>query len=552
MSLNKISEFPKRLNFSLFEGIIVSLILTLFLSFTLLSFSHKSVVGDTMLHYYTGKLALGADWNPGDPLGWDGTMPVSALNVLADQLYLLIEPNPKFPEVFPYATINRPAAASLPSIALGALLVLAIWGAGRFFLGTVGGLFAAFLAATEPNLMGNSRWITTDIPATLMFFAVLVAIACFVEKPTLRRFYFMAAIVALAQITKVTNLILIGFAGLAVCWVELSTWRNAIRTIQNLDKTPVAAEQKPASAIINAVFGVSLKGSFLIVAALFALQLAYSGYDPDIAVQIESEPELVETWVTPFWALRPLVPAPYSLTVGQARLHNHLGHSAFFWGNHYTHGDWRFFPFAVLVKTPLPLLLLALCGLGFYRKIPRALWLILFASAVYFLYFCFLVNVNIGLRHVLQVYPAMILLAAFGAQQLWSYTLLPQYNKIKKPLFGLIALLLVWSGSIVVFTYPHYASYFNPLVGGPYEGWKYLSDSNVDFDQDRNQIHEWIAQQETPVHLHPRTPVSGTIVTRALLLNGITAEDREAMAWLREEHEPVARLSPAVFVYEVP
>lgn len=529
---------------TLSEGLVVAILLFLFMVLAAFSFSHKSVVGDTMLHYYTGELALGKDWAAGDPLGWDGTMPISALNVLADRFYLVFVPTPKYPEVMPFATVNRPFIASLPNMLQGAAVVLLIWICGRRWLGKAGGLFAAILAATEPNSLGNARWITTDVPATLTFLAGLFAIALYLEKPRLRHFYFMALIIAIAQLAKVTNLILIGFSCLAICVVELQVFLHSLK--QSL------WSRESLSPISQMVIGILTKFTFVLLSALFALQLGYMGYDPEISAEIRATPEIVETWAAPFWAATPFVPAPYAYTLAQARVHNHNGHSSFFWGKHNTHGDWRYFPFAILVKTPLPILILAFVGLLNLKRFSMGLLFILSASSLYFIYFCFFVHVNIGIRHVLPVFPAIILLAGAGATKVWEWANDERLNNVKWPMLGLLGGVFFWSVLVNVMIYPHYASYFNPIVGGSYEGWKYLSDSNVDFDQDRNQIREWIAQQSEPVHLHPRDPVHGLIVTRALLLNGITAEDREAMSWLRDHYEPIERLSPAVFVYRVP
>ena len=59
------------------------------------------------------------------------------------------------------------------------------------------------------------------------------------------------------------------------------------------------------------------------------------------------------------------VPAPQLLD-GLWQVHNHVdaGHTAYLLGRHSFHGWWYFFPVALAVKTPLPILLLA--GLGVF------------------------------------------------------------------------------------------------------------------------------------------------------------------------------------------
>ena len=63
------------------------------------------------------------------------------------------------------------------------------------------------------------------------------------------------------------------------------------------------------------------------------------------------------------------VPAPQLLD-GLWQVHNHVdaGHTAYLMGRHSFHGWWYFFPVALAVKTPLPILLLA--GLGVFALTP--------------------------------------------------------------------------------------------------------------------------------------------------------------------------------------
>jgi hypothetical protein len=44
--------------------------------------------------------------------------------------------------------------------------------------------------------------------------------------------------------------------------------------------------------------------------------------------------------------------------------------------------------------------------------------------------------------------------------------------------------LVCWYVFGVISVHPHYTAYFNELAGGPSNGWRYLSDSNVDIGQD--------------------------------------------------------------------
>ena len=48
----------------------------------------------------------------------------------------------------------------------------------------------------------------------------------------------------------------------------------------------------------------------------------------------------------------------------------------------------------------------------------------------------------------------------------------------------------------VVTVYPDYLSYFNETIGDPQNGWRYLSDSNIDWGQDLPALAEFVEENE--------------------------------------------------------
>lgn len=206
-----------------------------------------------------------------------------------------------------------------------------------------------------------------------------------------------------------------------------------------------------------------------------------------------------------------LLPDPYlfgfvfTLRYSQAR-------SAFFQGELGTEGWRTFFPFAFLVKTPLPTLLvfgLALLTLGipksandwcelwhgFYRTAP--LWIFL---AVYWT-LAIRSRLNIGHRHILPTYPVMYILAGAAA---------PWWLKSSSRLHSVVRIALqaslVWLVVENMRIWPHYLAYFNQVVGGPAQGYKYLVDSSLDWGQDLPGLKTWLDERKeslghVPVYL---------------------------------------------------
>ena len=55
-----------------------------------------------------------------------------------------------------------------------------------------------------------------------------------------------------------------------------------------------------------------------------------------------------------------------------------------------------------------------------------------------------------------------------------------------------VLVLLAWLVGGTIKTYPYYLAYFNELVGGPANGYNYLSDSNIDWGQDLKGLGEYL------------------------------------------------------------
>jgi hypothetical protein len=68
---------------------------------------------------------------------------------------------------------------------------------------------------------------------------------------------------------------------------------------------------------------------------------------------------------------------------------------------------------------------------------------------------------------------------------------------------GVIFAAVGWSVGSAVRVHPHYLSYFNELVGGPDNGWRYLAGSNVDWGQDLYLLKAWLDDhpEARPLHL---------------------------------------------------
>jgi hypothetical protein len=58
-----------------------------------------------------------------------------------------------------------------------------------------------------------------------------------------------------------------------------------------------------------------------------------------------------------------------------------------------------------------------------------------------------------------------------------------------------VGLLVFWQIVTIINVYPYYLTYFNELVGGPANGYRYVTDSNLDWGQDFKRLTNWVNEK---------------------------------------------------------
>ncbi len=257
-------------------------------------------------------------------------------------------------------------------------------------------------------------------------------------------------------------------------------------------------------------------------------------------------------------------------------------------------GWWWYFPLAFLIKNPVPLLLMWMGGLVISlcrRSLTLFDFLFILAFPVVYMAASIYSGINIGYRHLLPIHPFLYILAAHlitllptrhsstdAASACGTSLGLTGVKALIAPMLGLLLGAWYVVGTLRIF--PHYLAYFNELVGGPRNGYRYLVDSNLDWGQsfktlkeelDRLDVrpplrlgHYWYAGPElygvpyeplpplpeAPPVFSPRLdPPPGTYVLGATLLYSGPG-DLEQYEWFKH-HSPLAQPGYAMFVYRV-
>jgi cytochrome c-type biogenesis protein CcmH/NrfG len=354
----------------------------------------------------------------------------------------------------------------LLGVALGA--VLFAW--ARAWFGVVPAAVVMLLFALAPNLLAHGGLVTTDFGVTVFVFAAIYFLWRACERPTALTIAAAACCAALALISKFSAVLL---APIVLMLLALAVARRVVAF--RMAAAIAAAMIVVAIATIWAAYGFRYLPSDTAGWA-FDFTTPPAGSGGSIAGEVAG-------WIDRYR----LLPNAYTQGFVYAQSSSQQMPS-FLAGQRSADGWWYYFPLAFLIKTPLALLLLSAAGLlaalADVRRVGAWRLAVLFVPAAVFLGAAMASGINLGLRHVLPIYPFVLLVAGAGIQHIlatrgrWA------------PL--VLATALAATGLELARAYPTPLAFFNLAVGGPANGYRYLADSNVDWGADLKRLDAWM------------------------------------------------------------
>ena len=345
-------------------------------------------------------------------------------------------------------------------------LTLAWWTRKRF--GAPAALMSLLIFTFSPLIIAHGRYVTTDLAVTAFIFWSCLMWLSYLETGKRSTLLWTGVLAGLAFGSKFNGLILYP---IFLLLYGLHRWR-----------TP-PAERRVESP--RRLFTSLVLVPFLIIYSLFFFDTRSVLQDPRLGPRLEHISGPARTL-----AAIP-IPAYYYARGLHILLRDFKGgHPAYLMGRSVPRGTWMYFPVAFAIKTPLgDLLLLALCAFLAARRwrekrTVSLVWLALAAPPLFYFALSMSIPMNIGIRHILPVYPFLFVLTGavlFGRAH-GRYTM-----PVCAAGFALAALMIAESASI----HPHYLAFFNMLSGGPRNGPRYLIDSNLDWGQDLKKLKRW-------------------------------------------------------------
>ncbi len=358
-------------------------------------------------------------------------------------------------------------------------LAILVFAAAYEMFGPGAAICALALLVFEPNILGHGPLITTDTAASLTIFAAIYTFYRYCRHPSTLRLLVCATAAGLALAAKHSTILIFPMLALLALF-EIARKR-----------TGDAAESRGRQAMRLVISLVAI--GLLAVAILWSFYgFRYRARPPGEQLT-PSAAEYLKSLTTGqasllgFFEQHRLLPEAYLYGLNDVARLSHDGRSAFLLGRLYPVGQWFYFPAAFVIKSTLWFLLLLALGIfarGLYRGEVRREVVFLLLPPIVWMAVAMNSKLNIGVRHILPVYPFLIVLAGAAA-----WLLMRQSRRLA--LAACVLLVLHAASSAKAF--PDYLPYSNEAWGGIPSTHTRLSDSNVGWQGGLKALAAYIA-----------------------------------------------------------
>jgi len=362
------------------------------------------------------------------------------------------------------------------------VLALLILLAAREMFGDVAAAIALLIFVFEPNILANGALVTTDMAVSATLFATVYAFYRYTKKPTPIRLLLCALAAGLALCVKHSGLIVFPVLVLLAAGTLLLP-NTAGGEPHGLSRRRQALSFTVALVIIAAIAYTML---WSVYGFHYAARPGNAAFVPTTSAYIETLHSPIQAHAIGFAASHHLLPEAYLYGLTDIAVATSAGRPAFLFGKLYPTGQWFYFPSTFLIKSTVGFLLLLVLTLTathlWRKKRARELLFLLFPPAIYFTTAVF-AHLDIGHRHILPIYPFLIVITAAGAAALlWR----------SRAWARVVMVLLAFHVFSSVRAYPAYLSYSNEIWGGTHHTWEVLTDSNVGWASGLKTMQQYV------------------------------------------------------------
>ena len=374
-------------------------------------------------------------------------------------------------------------AAAFLTIALGVTIFLmanSMWGAGPAFLAL--GLFVF-----EPNFLAHGALVTTDIAVTLGLFLGVSSFYAYSKKPSALKLVGAGLAAGFCLSAKHSGILIYPML-FCLAVAELLPLRDSAtkRLAPGLRKKALRQ-----AAALAAIAAISLAMLWSMYGFRYTARRAGETVNPPLP---EYTKQMMGTGASAslIMHIARLRLVPESYLYGVVDIYSPGELPTVIFGKYYPNAQWFYFPAIFVVKSTLAFLLLCclapLSALLRDKSYRREVLFLLIPCAVY-LAVALISGINYGVRHLLPVFPFLMVLVAAGA---WNL------SQRHRALAAAVAVLVAFHAVSSARAFPNYIPYSNELWGGPENTHKVLADSNVDWGQGLNAMKQYIDER----HIH--------------------------------------------------
>ncbi|MBI1983884.1 MAG: glycosyltransferase family 39 protein, partial [Acidobacteria bacterium] len=318
--------------------------------------------------------------------------------------------------------------ARLAAGILALVLALLVFEAASRMFGVGAAFLALGLVVFEPNLLGHGPLVTTDVGLTCCLFAAVYSFHRYTTQPSTRKLVECGLVVGITLAAKHSGVLVFPILGLLAIAEILLAFRPK--------SDPTGSSGKRMRLALR--HAARLGGTLLLI-SLIALVVLWAFYAFRFSARpdgLEMTPPLAEyiSGVNAPGIKNPIV-ARLIMGLHDARLlpESYLygfsdvlivseGHRpAFLFGTLYPEGQWFYFPAVFIIKSTLGFLLLVVLVMFAIKilrteKLRESLYLLLPVGL--YVATSLTSKLNVGVRHLLPIYPFLAVLAAGAAWNL--------------------------------------------------------------------------------------------------------------------------------------
>lgn len=355
---------------------------------------------------------------------------------------------------------------TLPFLVLACAMTF-LW--ARRWFGEAAGFWAVLLLTSTSPILGHAGLATNDVACAAGAVLALYQFLRWLEQPETGRWLWWGFATALAVLCKFSNI-----PFLAACYAS----GFVVLVARKQDLRRRFAQAAGAMCVVLFLMWATYRFSVIPLGTVY-------GTHPRIDSILSSHPLLHGMWN--FVIAIPLPLTEAMIGVRDLYRHNAIGIDSYLLGQWSQSGWWYFFLVVLAVKTPIGLLLLA--GGGFiavcrqWRETPWQQALTA-AFATVILLVCIVGRIDLGVRHILPIYPLLAIIAGHAVTVLLGHSRLTA---------AAAALLVAWVVVDSWRAHPDYMAHFNEFAGSHPE--KILCESDLDWGQDLHRLSQRLKER---------------------------------------------------------